>query len=35
MVDPYGLDRFVQAQEPVMAQVLAELAAGRKRTHWM
>ena len=35
MTDPYGLDRFVQAQEPVMAQVLAELAAGRKRTHWM
>lgn len=35
MVDPYGLDRFVQAQEPVIAQVLAELAAGRKRTHWM
>ncbi len=35
MTDPYDLDRFVQAQEPVMAQVLAELAAGRKRTHWM
>ncbi len=34
-MDPYSLDRFVQAQEPVMAQVLAELAAGRKRTHWM
>jgi uncharacterized protein (DUF1810 family) len=35
MPDPYDLDRFVQAQEPVMAQVLAEMAAGRKRTHWM
>lgn len=35
MTDPYNLDRFVQVQEPVMAQVLAEMAAGRKRTHWM
>ncbi|HEY0206518.1 MAG TPA: DUF1810 domain-containing protein [Acetobacteraceae bacterium] len=35
MADAYDLDRFVQAQEPVMAQVLAEMAAGRKRTHWM
>ncbi len=30
-----GLERFVEAQEPVYARVLAELAAGRKRTHWM
>ena len=29
------LRRFVQAQEPRMDDVLAELAAGRKRTHWM
>jgi uncharacterized protein (DUF1810 family) len=29
------LDRFVAAQAPVMADVLAELAAGAKRTHWM
>ena len=29
------LQRFVQAQEPRMDDVLAELAAGRKRTHWM
>jgi len=35
MTDPFGLDRFVQAQNPVLAQVLGELAAGRKRTHWM
>ncbi|MGI4954205.1 MAG: DUF1810 domain-containing protein, partial [Janthinobacterium lividum] len=35
MTNPYDLHRFVQAQEPVMAQVLAEMAAGRKRTHWM
>jgi uncharacterized protein (DUF1810 family) len=26
---------FVLAQEPVIAAVEAELAAGRKRTHWM
>jgi uncharacterized protein (DUF1810 family) len=29
------LDRFVVAQEPVIATVLAELRAGQKRTHWM
>ena len=31
----YNLDRFVAAQAPVYRQVLAELAAGRKQTHWM
>jgi uncharacterized protein (DUF1810 family) len=35
MTDPTDLDRFVQAQEPVIQQVRRELAAGRKRTHWM
>jgi len=30
-----GLERFVQAQEPVLEQVLAELRAGRKASHWM
>ena len=29
------LSRFVQAQQPLMDDVRAELAAGRKRTHWM
>ena len=29
------LDRFITAQEPVLATVLAELRAGRKQTHWM
>ena len=29
------LQRFVEAQAPVWDQVRAELAAGRKRTHWM
>ncbi len=33
--DPFDLQRFVDAQAPVMAQVLAELRAGAKRTHWM
>ena len=35
MSDPYSLDRFVQAQADVYAEVVAELSAGRKRTHWM
>ena len=35
MPDPFDLVRFVQAQEPVLAQVRLELGAGRKRTHWM
>lgn len=29
------LGRFLQAQEPVWPDVLAELGAGRKVTHWM
>ncbi|MFB6155736.1 MAG: DUF1810 domain-containing protein [Haloferacaceae archaeon] len=33
--DPYDLQRFVDAQDPVIADVKAELRAGRKRTHWM
>ena len=33
--DPFGLERFVPAQDGVHAQALAELRAGRKRTHWM
>jgi uncharacterized protein (DUF1810 family) len=32
--DP-ALERFVQAQEPVMPQVRRELRAGRKTSHWM
>ena len=31
----YDLERFVAAQEPVYAHVLAELRAGGKRSHWM
>lgn len=33
--DPYDLQRFVEAQEGSYAQALAELLAGRKRTHWI
>jgi uncharacterized protein (DUF1810 family) len=33
--DPFDLGRFVAAQAPIIEQVLAELRAGRKRTHWM
>ena len=31
----FDLDRFVTAQQGVYARALAELRAGRKRTHWM
>ena len=33
--DPFNLDRFVEAQGPAFETALAELAAGRKRSHWM
>ncbi len=32
---PYHLERFVEAQEDVFAEVLDELRAGCKRGHWM
>jgi uncharacterized protein (DUF1810 family) len=32
---PPDLQRFITAQDPVYSEVLAELRAGRKRTHWM
>ena len=35
MKDPHNLQRFVEAQNPVFAQVCAELRQGRKRGHWM
>ncbi len=36
-MEPAGFDlaRFLVAQEPVYETALAELKAGRKRTHWM
>ena len=33
--DPYDLQRFVDAQDPVYDAVYAELRGGRKRSHWM
>ena len=34
--DPYNLDRFIAAQaDGVFERALAELRAGRKRSHWM
>ena len=35
MDDPCDLARFVLAQAPVFERVCAELAAGRKDSHWM
>ncbi len=34
-LDPYNLQRFVEAQNPVYQRVLSELREGRKRTHCM
>lgn len=33
--DPFNLRRFLAAQDAVYQQVLEELSAGRKQTHWM
>jgi uncharacterized protein (DUF1810 family) len=35
MPDQFDLQRFVDAQQAVYQQVLAELRSGRKRSHWM
>jgi uncharacterized protein (DUF1810 family) len=35
MDDPYDLQRFVDAQDPMFDEVVAELTAGAKRSHWM
>jgi uncharacterized protein (DUF1810 family) len=35
VVDPYDLERFVQAQEEDYEQALSEIRSGRKRSHWM
>lgn len=35
MSDPHDLARFIEAQTPVIAQARAEIAAGRKASHWM
>lgn len=33
--DPFNLNRFTAAQQSCYADVQAELAAGRKQSHWM
>src|SRR6476620_2362616 len=33
--DPFDLSRFVAAQKTDYTQALAEIRAGRKRSHWM
>ena len=33
--DRYNLSRFVEAQHDVYDEALAEIRAGRKRSHWM
>lgn len=35
MDDPFNLQRFVDAQEDVYAEVCAELRRGRKESHWI
>jgi uncharacterized protein (DUF1810 family) len=35
MDDKFNLDRFVRAQSQVLPEVLDELDAGRKTSHWM
>ncbi|HEY0856960.1 MAG TPA: DUF1810 domain-containing protein [Albitalea sp.] len=34
-VDPHALQRFVDAQAPLIERVLGELARGAKSSHWM
>ncbi len=35
MTDPFNLQRFLTAQSPIYAQVITELRARRKTTHWI
>ena len=35
MPDRFDLQRFVDAQDGVYRHIIAELAAGRKQSHWM
>ncbi|MDE2378506.1 DUF1810 domain-containing protein [Bradyrhizobium sp.] len=35
MTDPFDLNRFVRAQDPVYPAVVTELTRGRKQSHWM
>ena len=33
--NPYNLERFVSAQHSIYAEVVSELRAGMKTSHWM
>jgi uncharacterized protein (DUF1810 family) len=33
--DPFDLGRFISAQDPVIEEVLKQLRAGQKSSHWM
>ena len=33
--DPYGVRRFMEAQDPVYNQIKTELTAGAKTSQWM
>ena len=35
MTITFNLERYVEAQDAVYSQVLSELAAGKKQSHWM
>src|ERR1035437_7923938 len=35
MTDSHNLQRFIDAQDPVYEEVLAELTAGQKTSHWI
>jgi uncharacterized protein (DUF1810 family) len=35
MIDPFDLQRFVDAQTPVYQRVVKELREGQKQSHWM
>jgi uncharacterized protein (DUF1810 family) len=35
MTDPFDLERFVRAQDPVFRDIQGELTRGRKQSHWM
>ena len=34
-MDPFSLNRFVEAQEGAYERALSEIRAGQKRSHWM
>jgi uncharacterized protein (DUF1810 family) len=35
VADPFDLQRFLDAQQPIFETALAELSAGNKQNHWM